>query len=179
MRGPLCWQRNRFAIRIDVALRPHGSTANRLRGPLEHSRQPSRRIGPIAARTPLALLLISLTIIAGVWWWLAEPVTLAHDPIDRTSKLECVSYAPFRDGQTPLNPAVVVSAEHIREDLVEVAKISRCVRTYSVDNGLDKIPELASQVGLKVMLGIWIGNNAVKNAQLVGTAVSLARQYPK
>ena len=106
------------------------------------------------------------------------PVTLARAPIDSSAKLECVSYAPFRDAQTPLNPAVVVSAELIREDLVEVAKISRCVRTYSVDNGLDKVPELASQVGLKVMLGIWIGNNAVKNAQLVGTAVSLARQYP-
>ena len=103
---------------------------------------------------------------------------MAHAPIDSSAKLECVSYAPFRDGQTPLNPAVVVSAEHIREDLVEVAKISRCVRTYSVDNGLDKVPELASQVGLKVMLGIWIGNNPVKNAQLVGNAVSLARKYP-
>jgi glucan 1,3-beta-glucosidase len=105
-------------------------------------------------------------------------VTLARAPIDSSAKLECVSYAPFRDGQTPLNPEVVVSAEQIREDLIEVAMISRCVRTYSVDNGLDKIPELASQVGLKVLLGVWIGNNPVKNAQLVGTAVSLARNYP-
>jgi exo-beta-1,3-glucanase (GH17 family) len=89
-----------------------------------------------------------------------------------------VSYAPFRDGQTPLNPLVDVSADQIREDLVEVAKISRCVRTYSVDNGLDKVPQLASQVGLKVFLGVWIGNNRFKNAQLIDTAVTLARNYP-
>ena len=127
---------------------------------------------------PLAFLLISLTIIASAWWWLAKPVALAHAPIDSTSKLECVSYAPFRDDQTPLNPKVEVTAEQIREDLVRLAGISRCVRTYSVDNGLNKVPELASEVGLKVLLGVWIGNNKVKNAQLVDTAVALAAKYP-
>ena len=55
-------------------------------------------------------------------------------------------------------------AEQIREDLVHLASISRCVRTYSVDNGLDKVPELASQLGLKVFLGIWIGNNRIKRS---------------
>jgi glucan 1,3-beta-glucosidase len=101
--------------------------ADRVR--LDHNRQVSWRIEPIAVRAPLALLLISLTVIASVWWWLAEPVTLARAPIDAAAKLECVSYAPFRDDQTPLNPSVEVSAEQIREDLVELAGISRCIRT--------------------------------------------------
>src|SRR6185437_6583893 len=113
-----------------------------------------------------------------VWWWLADPATLARAPIDAANKLECVSYAPFRDDQTPLNPLVEVSADQIREDLVEVAKISHCIRIYSVDNGLDKVPALASQVGLKVLLGVWIGNNRTKNAKLIDTAVALARDYP-
>ena len=137
-----------------------------------------RRIEPIAVRAPLALLLISLTIIAPVWWWLAEPVTLARAPIEAAAKLECVSYAPFRDDQTPLNPTLEVSAEQIREDLLQISKISGCIRTYSVDNGLNKVPELASQIGLKVLLGIWIGNNRLKNAQLVETAVTLSQKYP-
>src|SRR5580692_1599456 len=109
-------------------------------GRLDHSRQGYRRIEPIAVRTPLALLLISLTIIASAWWWLAQPVMLARAPIDSTAKLECVSYAPFRDGQTPLNPKLEVSAEQIREDLIHLSEISRCVRTYSVDNGLNQVP---------------------------------------
>jgi glucan 1,3-beta-glucosidase len=127
---------------------------------------------------PLALLLISLSIIAALWWWLATPVTLTHAPIDPAAKLDCVSYAPFRDDQTPMTPGLIVSPEQIQEDLAELAKISDCVRTYSVDNGLDKVPELASRVGLKVLLGIWIGNGRQKNAQLVNTAVSLAKDYP-
>jgi exo-beta-1,3-glucanase (GH17 family) len=89
-----------------------------------------------------------------------------------------VSYAPFRGNQTPLNPQLIVSPEQIQEDLVELAKVTQCVRTYSVDNGLDKVPELASKVGLKVLLGIWIGNGRAKNALLIDTAVSLAKDYP-
>ena len=105
-------------------------------------------------------------------------MTLARAPIDSEAKLECVSYAPFRDGQTPLNSRLIVSPQQIEEDLVELAKVTQCVRTYSVDNGLDKVPELASKVGLKVLLGIWIGNGRAKNALLIDTAVSLAKDYP-
>jgi exo-beta-1,3-glucanase (GH17 family) len=137
-----------------------------------------RRIEPISARAPLALFFIAVLIIASVWWWLSEPAMLTRAPIDAGAKLDCISYAPFRDDQTPLNPNLEVSAEQIREDLVHLAGITRCVRTYSVDNGLDKVPELASQVGLKVLLGIWIGNNHVKNAHLVDTAVALSHKYP-
>lgn len=89
-----------------------------------------------------------------------------------------MSFAPFRGNQTPLNSTVELSAEQIREDLVEVSKISRCVRTYSVDNGLDKVPELAHEVGLNVLLGIWIGNNRIKNAKLIETAIKLSQSYP-
>jgi exo-beta-1,3-glucanase (GH17 family) len=113
-----------------------------------------------------------------VWSWLAKPVMLDRAPIDGAAKLDCVSYAPFRGNQTPLNQDLIVSPAQIREDLVEIAGISNCIRTYSVDNGLDKVPELASQVGLKVLLGVWIGNGRLKNAQLVETAVRLASDYP-
>jgi exo-beta-1,3-glucanase (GH17 family) len=126
----------------------------------------------------VGLLLISLGVIAAAWWWLATPVTLARAPIDPAAKLYCVSYAPFRGNQTPMNPELIVSPEQIQEDLVELAKISQCVRTYSVDNGLDKVPELASRVGLKVLLGVWIGNEPRKNAVLADTAISLAKAYP-
>src|SRR4029450_5450568 len=28
-------------------------------------------------RTPLALLAVSLSVIAGVWWWIAQPINLS------------------------------------------------------------------------------------------------------
>jgi exo-beta-1,3-glucanase (GH17 family) len=128
---------------------------------------------------PLALLLISLSMIAAVWSWLATPVTPEQAPTGPTAKLDCVSYAPFRNRQSPWNAGLIISPEQIAGDLVELAKISSCVRTYSVDNGLDKVPELASKVGLKVLLGVWIGRDRLKNAVLIETAIALAKNYPR
>ena len=129
-------------------------------------------------RTPLALFFASLGVVAAVWWWLAIPVTLVRAPIDPAAKLECVSYAPFRGEQTPHDQTLIVGPDQIAEDLAELAKITKCIRTYSIDNGLDKVPELASRVGLKVLLGVWIGRDRAKNALLIDTAVSLVKDHP-
>src|ERR1700726_4561958 len=133
---------------------------------------------PISLRTPLALLLISLSAIAAVWWWLATPIKLARAPIDPSAKLLCVSYAPFRDSQTPLVPTTQIAPEQIAQDLAQLAKISDCVRTYSLENGLDQVPALAAKVGLKVILGIWLGSNRLKNLAQISTAVGLTKAYP-
>lgn len=133
---------------------------------------------PISLRTPLALLVISLSTIAAVWWWLAIPVTLARAPIDPAAKLLCVSYAPFRGAQTPLLLTTHVPPEQIAQDLEQLAKISNCVRTYSIENGLDRVPEFAAKVGLKVIQGIWLGSNRLKNLAQISIAVALAKEYP-
>lgn len=132
---------------------------------------------PIYVRTPLALLLLSLCAIAGIWWWLAEPIRLAHAPIESNSKLECVSYAPFREGQSPLVKGTEIPPEQIAQDFAQLAKISKCVRTYSIENGLDKAPELARKAGLKLILGIWLGSNRVNNLVEIATAVGLTKEY--
>ena len=129
------------------------------------------------AFTPLVLLLISLSTIGAVWVWLAAPVALAVAPIANGAKLHCVSYAPFRGQQTPRDPELIISEAQIAEDLAELAKISQCVRTYSVDNGLDKVPALAARAGLKVLLGVWIGRDHAKNALLADIAISLAKDH--
>src|SRR6266478_1263778 len=141
-------------------------------------RSPPRRMELISRRTPLALLLISLGAIAAVWWWLATPITLARAPIDPNAKLLCVSYAPFREGQTPLVLTTHIAPEQIAQDLAQLAKISDCVRTYSIENGLDQVPALAAKVGLKVIQGIWLGSNRLKNLAQISTVVGLTKEYP-
>ncbi|MBA2401986.1 MAG: beta-(1-6) glucans synthase [Bradyrhizobium sp.] len=133
---------------------------------------------PISLRTPLALLLTSLGMIVALWWWLATPITLARAPIDPNAKLQCVSYAPFRGEQTPLVPTTLIDAEQIAQDLAQLARITDCVRTYSIENGLDQVPALAAKVGLKVIQGIWLSSNRIKNASQIASAVALSKQYP-
>ena len=146
-----------------------GTRANR-RGFLE--------TGPISLRTPLALLALSLVAIAAVWWWLATPVNLARAPIDPAAKLECVSYAPFRGAQNPLEPGLMIAPEQMAQDLAQLAKVTGCIRTYSVGNGLDRVPELAQKAGLKVMLGVWIGTNKLDNRIQMERGIELTKQFP-
>ncbi|MBR1201135.1 beta-(1-6) glucans synthase [Bradyrhizobium sp. AUGA SZCCT0240] len=133
---------------------------------------------PISFRTPLALLLTSLGMIAALWWWLATPITLVRAPIDPNAKLQCVSYAPFRGEQTPLIPTTHIDAEQITQDLTQLAKITDCVRTYSIENGLDQVPAIAAKVGLKVIQGIWLSSNRIKNYSQIAVAVGLTKEYP-
>src|ERR1700709_1444104 len=81
---------------------------------------------------------------------------VAPAAVDPNAKLQCVSYAPFRDAQTPLLPTTQIAPGPIAENLAHLAKIPDCVRTYSVDNGLDQVPALAAKAGLKVIQGIWL-----------------------
>jgi exo-beta-1,3-glucanase (GH17 family) len=130
-------------------------------------------------RTPLALLLVSFGVIAAMWWWLATPITLARAPIEPGAKLQCVSYAPFRGAQSPLDPKTYIDADQIEQDLTQLAKISECVRTYSIENGLDQVPAIATKIGgLKVIQGIWLGSNKLKNQQQIAVAVGLVKHYP-
>jgi exo-beta-1,3-glucanase (GH17 family) len=105
-------------------------------------------------------------------------VTLSRAPIDPAAKLECVSYAPFRNGQSPLSPLTQVPAEQIARDLAQLAEISNCVRTYSIENGLDQVPGLAGKVGLKVIQGVWLGSDRIRNQAQISTAVTLVKEYP-
>src|ERR1700744_861010 len=133
---------------------------------------------PISRYPPQALLLISLGAIAAAWWWMATPIVLSRAPIDPSAKLLCVSYAPFRGAQTPLLSTTKISPEQIAQDLAQLAKISDCVRTYSIENGLDQVPGLAAKVGLKVMQGIWLGSDRFKNLAQISTVIGLTKQYP-
>ncbi len=103
---------------------------------------------------------------------------LARAPIELDSKLQCVSYAPFRGLQSPLDPTTHIDADQIEQDLLQLAKISECVRTYSIENGLDQVPGIAARVGLKVIQGIWLGSNKLKNQQQIAIALDLVKRYP-
>jgi exo-beta-1,3-glucanase (GH17 family) len=132
---------------------------------------------PVAFGAKLLLFVLSLGLIAAVWCWMAWPVRVGA--VDPAGKLDCVSYAPFRVGQTPWNSSEVIPPEQIAEDLATLSGLSGCIRIYSVENGLDQVPALAAKVGLKVILGVWIGRDPKKNADLIDTAVSLTEHYPE
>jgi len=129
-------------------------------------------------RFGLACLAAALVAIVGVWAWLGQPVPMPHSPLQPGEKLYCVSYAPFRGSQNPFDPAYRVPTAQIEEDMRQLAKLTDCVRTYSVDQGLDEVVPIAAGLGLKVIQGFWLSNDPLKNRLQIETAVALANRYP-
>ena len=126
----------------------------------------------------LAYYAATAIAIGLAWWWLGAPIRLPPSPLAAGGKLACVSYAPFRGDQDPLVESTHVSAAQIDEDLTLLSRYTDCIRTYSIENGLDQIPAIAARHGLKVMQGLWLSNKAEKNHHQVETVVALAKAFP-
>ena len=130
-------------------------------------------------RLGFVCLAVSATVIAAVWAWLGLAVPMPQAPVAAGEKLYCLSYAPFRGRQSPLDPATLISAAQIEDDLSRLAKITNCVRSYSTDFGLDQIAGIAARHGLKVMQGLWLSSHPDKNREQIETAVALVNRYPE
>ncbi|MEW6257515.1 MAG: beta-1,6-glucan synthase [Pseudomonadota bacterium] len=146
-----------------------------------------RKIMPLSDRTsgaasdltiPVGLLAAVILAIVGYWAWMGQPVAMPASPLAAGEKLPCVSYAPFREGQSPLNGGTPIPEAQIDEDLAQLARVTSCVRTYSVELGLDKVAPLAKKHGLKVFQGIWLSSDQKKNRTEIDAGIALANQYP-
>ena len=129
-------------------------------------------------RHVVALSAAVAVAIIGAWWWLGLPVEMPPAPLEPGEKLYCVSYAPFRGQQSPLDRSTRIDPSQIEEDLTRLAPLTDCVRTYSNELGLDRVAEIAERHGLKVIQGVWLGREPARNRLEIGTAVDTARRYP-
>jgi glucan 1,3-beta-glucosidase len=126
----------------------------------------------------LALMIAHLALLAGFTAWLlaqTRPQAMHDLHLAEGEKLHCVSYGPYhRPGQSPLERDTRVEREQIEADLTALSRITNCVRLYSIDQGLDQVPAVAREVGLKVLLGAWIGYEQKKNGPELERAIELA-----
>ena len=129
------------------------------------------------SRQPALLLAAVAALIGLTWYVLGWPSAMPRSPLAAGEKLACVSYAPFRGGQSPLERDIEISAAQIEEDLAQLAEISGCVRTYSTSQGLDQIAEIARKYGLSVLQGIWLSRDLERNRLEIEAGIALAREY--
>ncbi|MGE0714253.1 MAG: glycosyl hydrolase family 17 protein [Alphaproteobacteria bacterium] len=127
------------------------------------------RLLALAAGAAAALLLN--------WFFWSVP----NRPYDLESRplgiIRSVSFAPFRDGQSPLTKDYP-SAREIEEDLTLLKGRVRGIRTYTSREGLEVVPELARKLGLEVTMSAWIGSEAEINDREVDALIRLANEYP-
>jgi exo-beta-1,3-glucanase (GH17 family) len=126
----------------------------------------------------LVFFALAAAAIVAAWGWLGAAVEMPASPLSPGEKIPCVSYAPFRGDQDPFGPDVPIDPRQIEEDLVRLKPLTDCIRTYSVDHGLDQIPEIAARHGMKVMLGLWLSSLPDASRHQTETAIALARRFP-
>jgi cellulose synthase/poly-beta-1,6-N-acetylglucosamine synthase-like glycosyltransferase/exo-beta-1,3-glucanase (GH17 family) len=123
----------------------------------------------------LGTFAVIVTLVAGVhlgFWALRNPDTTAASVEDR---LPSVSYNRFAEKSSD---GWRVPEARIRTDLAAIAQYSKAVRTYASTQGLERVPEIAAELGLTVTLGIWIDKDDARNEREIATALDLARRYP-
>ncbi|WP_130470566.1 glycoside hydrolase family 17 [Candidatus Magnetaquicoccus inordinatus] len=116
---------------------------------------------------------LATVLLATLFWQQGgQGVSLPDVPAGR---YQCLSYAPFREGQTPFDPNLFISRQQIEEDLNQLAPLTHCVRTYSATQGQGSVVELAEKKGLQVLLGTWIGPDKQINAQQMAATLAVAK----
>ena len=124
---------------------------------------------------PIATVALILCLFAGLhfaFWSLVEP-RMAAAQVE--GKLPSVSYNRFAKRSSG---DLAVSEAQIRTDLTAIAKQAKAVRTYASTQGLERVPEIAAELGLTVTLGIWIDKDDARNEREIESALDLARRYP-
>ncbi|HRQ81581.1 MAG TPA: glycosyl hydrolase family 17 protein [Azospirillaceae bacterium] len=122
------------------------------------------------------LAILALAALANYAVWRAPNLPVDIKPPAET-KIASVSFAPFRDGQSPLTQTYPMPAE-IAEDMRAIAGQVSGIRTYTSLEGMQVVPQLAEKHGLKVSMGAWLSKKPEFNEAEIASLIDLANRYP-
>jgi exo-beta-1,3-glucanase (GH17 family)/cellulose synthase/poly-beta-1,6-N-acetylglucosamine synthase-like glycosyltransferase len=122
-------------------------------------------------RAVVAVLLFVTAAHAGLWGLFQEK----QPAPDFRGILPSVSYAPFEGSAHP-DVDNIPQIEKIRADLKKLSTITRAIRLYSSTGGVELVPPIAAEFGLKVTVGAWIDKNSDRNEREIDAAITLAKR---
>lgn len=127
-----------------------------------------------SARILLCCFLVFL-VHAGLSWFLNRPQDAGVDV--PSGKLMSLSFAPFREGYSPLEETFPL-VEHIDEDLRLLADKTHSIRTYASLGGLEPVSALARKYGLNMIQGGWLGYGYIDNQKEMAALIKSANENP-
>jgi exo-beta-1,3-glucanase (GH17 family)/cellulose synthase/poly-beta-1,6-N-acetylglucosamine synthase-like glycosyltransferase len=121
-------------------------------------------------RAVVAVLLFVTAAHAALWGVFQDK----QQAPDFRGILPSVSYAPF-EGTAHPDVDNIPTEEKIRADLKKLSTITRAIRLYSSTGGVELVPPIAAEFGLKVTVGAWIDKHSDRNEREIEAAINLAR----
>ena len=91
---------------------------------------------------------------------------------------QCIAFSPYIHPLSPNNGDAITQEliDHLLDALTAQTSF-RCIMTYGVLNGLERIFPAAQKRGLSVIAILWIDDNALVNTDSISHGIALARQY--
>lgn len=121
---------------------------------------------------------VLLIIVAtGLFGWLSNWPQDAGEDVPQ-GKLNSLSFAPYREGQGPLD-AIFPTPEQVEDDLRLLSGKTHSIRTYaSAEGTMPVIPALARKYGLTMIQGAWLGGMAKGNQLEIDELIRSANANP-
>src|ERR1700733_8565556 len=135
-----------------------------------------RRLLPKGERGGTARIAIALVLVvtASALFWTSRDYSVIAPEWD--GQVRGITYFPSHVFHQ--RDAMEITPEQIDRDMAQLSRITGHIRTYTVDGGMDKVPEIAARYGLTVSLGIWIGPDLEVNEKQIelGIKTTLANR---
>jgi len=120
---------------------------------------------------------VLIILLNGLISWLVNLPQEAGPDVPQ-GKLNSLSFAPFREGQGPMD-GVFPTAEQLDADLHLLAEKTHNIRTYaSAEGTMPAIPALAQKYGLTMTQGAWLGSIDKGNKTEIEALIKAANAYP-
>lgn len=87
-------------------------------------------------------------------------------------KIHGICFSPYVEGQRPGDE---LSDEQIRARLQIVQPYVHWIRTFSCSQGNERIPAIAKEMGLRTLVGVWLGEDRETNELELANAFEIAR----
>ncbi len=100
----------------------------------------------------------------------ADLKTLIAKMLD--AKIHGICFSPYVEGQ---GPGTTIREQQLRDRLSVVAPYVRWVRTFSCTRGHEHIPQIAAELGLRSLVGIWLDNDRENNEAELAGGIAIAK----
>ena len=120
-------------------------------------------------RLRIAIALLFVVAASAMYWASRDYAVIAPD---WDGQVRGLSYSPshlFNEKDHEW-----VSPEHIDRDMAQLSQLTGRIRTYTVSNGLDRVPEIARRHGLTVSVGLWVSSDLEMNEKEIETGIKVA-----
>lgn len=84
-----------------------------------------------------------------------------------------IGFSPYMEGQEPGEP---ISEDQIRRRMSIIKPHVKWIRSFSCTEGNEMIPRIAHEMGIKTLVGAWLGKEEDKNAIEIENLLKIAKE---